>query len=118
MPKFLLDAQLPARLKELLSEFDCESIHTLDFPSANRTKDSEIIAYSITTACIVITKDTDFVESYLLKRQPEKILLLSCGNLNNHQLEFLLRQNLTRIIAEFEHNNFIEITRTDLIVHS
>jgi predicted nuclease of predicted toxin-antitoxin system len=118
MPKFILDAQLPQRLKTLFAEFGFEAIHTLDLPDGNRTNDREIIRISEQENRIVVTKDDDFVESYLLHRRPEKLLLLSCGNLGNPDLEQLFRTNLLRIVSEFESNNFIELNREDIIVHS
>ena len=118
MPKFILDAQLPQRLKMLFAEFGCDTIHTLDLQDGNRTKDREIIRISEQDNRIVVTKDDDFVESYLLHRRPEKLLLLSCGNLSNPDLEKLFRTNLLRIVSEFESNNFIELNREDIIVHS
>ncbi|MDP4231695.1 MAG: DUF5615 family PIN-like protein [Bacteroidota bacterium] len=118
MPKFLLDAQLPRRLKGLFDEFGFESMHTLDLPNKNRTTDKELIRISVETDCIIVTKDGDFVESYLLSRKPEKLLLLSCGNMSNSDLEILLRKNLLRLEKEFATNNFIEINRDDLVIHS
>ena len=118
MPKFLLDAQLPRRLKVLFEEFGFESVHTLDLPEGNRTQDRELVRLCHTENRILVSKDNDFVESYLLYGQPEKLLFLSCGNLSNPDLELLFRANLIRIVREFQFNNFIEINREDLIVHS
>ena len=118
MPKFLLDAQLPRRLKSLFEEFGFESIHTLDLPNKNRTPDKELIQICLEENCIIVTKDNDFVESYLLSGKPEKLLLLSCGNLSNSALEHLLRTNLLRLETEFKTNNFIEISREDFVIHS
>ena len=118
MPRFLLDAQLPRRLKFLFVEFSFDTIHTLDLPEGNRTKDTELIRICQNENRILVTKDNDFVESYLLHRRPDKLLLLSCGNLSNPDLEKLFRTNLLRIVSEFESNSFIEINREDLIIHS
>jgi predicted nuclease of predicted toxin-antitoxin system len=118
MRKVLLDAQLPNRLKTLFSEFGFDVLHTLDLPQKNKTTDKELIRLCAEEQRIIITKDTDFVESYLLFRQPKQLLLLSCGNLNNRELEQLFRANLKRIEREFEFNNFLELSRDDIIVHS
>ena len=40
--KFILDAQLPRKLSDFLVWKGYNSIHTLDLPHKNRTKDSEI----------------------------------------------------------------------------
>lgn len=118
MPKFLLDAQLPIRLKKVFAEFEVDTIHTLELPNANASKDSEIVKIAGEGGYIIITKDSDFVESYLLLKKPEKLLFLSCGNIGNRELEKLFHSNLPRIISEFKVNSFIEIDKNDLIIHS
>jgi predicted RNA-binding Zn ribbon-like protein len=40
--KFLVDAQLPARLARLLNEHGYDAMHTSELPNANRTPDDEI----------------------------------------------------------------------------
>ena len=62
--KFLVDAQLPKRLAAQLGQAGNETIHTLDLPLRNRTTDSAINELSINNGYIVITKDSDFVESF------------------------------------------------------
>ncbi len=118
MPKFLLDAQLPRQLKALFAEFGFETIHTLDLPKGNRTPDREIVQLCHDEHWILISKDSDFIESYLLHGHPEHLLLLSCGNLSNPDLEHLIRSNLPRIATAFASNHFIELSKEDLIVHS
>jgi predicted nuclease of predicted toxin-antitoxin system len=110
--------ELPRRLKALFLEFGFEASHTLDLPRGNRTKDIEIVQISENENRIVVTKDNDFIESYLLYHKPEKLLFLSCGNMSNPDFENLIRTNLLRIAREFEFNNFIELNREDIVVHS
>ncbi len=68
--KFLVDAQLPKRLVLRLREAGHDAVHTLDLPSGNRTSDAEIKAISIEKQRVVITKDSDFVDSFLLQKLP------------------------------------------------
>jgi predicted nuclease of predicted toxin-antitoxin system len=75
--KFLVDAQLPRRLVHLLREAGFEAIHTLDLPLGNRTPDAAINELSIREEYVVVTKDADFVNSFLLNRKPYKLLLVS-----------------------------------------
>ena len=65
--KFLLDAQLPPSLKQLFVEkgFDC--IHTLDLEDGNNTSDKIINKISVAEQRIVITKDSDFYDSFIIK---------------------------------------------------
>ena len=84
--KFLIDAQLPRELVAHLRQAGLEAIHTLDLPDGNRTTDSVINELSIKEHLIVVTKDSDFVESFLLRQEPWKLLLVSTGNIGNSEL--------------------------------
>ncbi len=66
---------------------------------------------------MVITKDTDFVNSFLLFGQPRKLVLVSTGNIANADLESLLLANISAIVAALQTNSYVELTRTALIVH-
>ena len=115
--KFLINAQLPRRLIHRLQAFGHEAMHTLDLPLGNRTPDDTINEVSLREHAIVITKDADFVDSFILHRQPYKLLLISAGNMTNADLEALLLQQLTDIVKGFESHDFIELSRTALIIH-
>ena len=85
--RFLVDAQLPKRLADFLAfhtGYDC--LHTLDLPAANQSQDGRIIQFSMAEQRIVITKDADFVNSFLLHGQPYKLLLVSTGNISTNDL--------------------------------
>jgi predicted nuclease of predicted toxin-antitoxin system len=84
--KFLVDAQLPRRLIYRLREAGHDALHTLDLPAGNRTTDAEINAVSLREGRIVITKDADFVSSFIVSREPHKLLLISTGNSSNAEL--------------------------------
>ena len=65
----------------------------------------------------IVTKDADFVESFLLRRVPWKLLLISTGNIENAELELLLLANLKRLAEAFDSFDFIELDRTSMIIH-
>jgi predicted nuclease of predicted toxin-antitoxin system len=115
--KFIIDAHLPRRLVSRLREAGIEAIHTLDLLMGNRTPDSIINELSIREQYIVITKDADFVNSFLLHHKPYKLLLISTGNISNKELETLFLSNIKQIAENFEMFNFIEINRNDVIYH-
>ncbi len=68
--KFVVDAQLPHRVAHLLNAAGHDAVHTLDLPDANRTADDIVMQTADETGAVVITKDADFVNSFLLKRKP------------------------------------------------
>ena len=114
--KFLVDAQLPRRFAKWLNEAGHDALHTLDLPKKNLTSDSELIARAVQEGRIVISKDADFVRSFLVTGEPS-LLLISTGNVTNVELEKILRANLSGIEMAFASARFIEITREALVVH-
>jgi predicted nuclease of predicted toxin-antitoxin system len=116
--KFLVDAQLPRRLAVLLQQAGFDAVHTLDLLLGNRTSDNAINELSINEQRVVITKDADFVESFVLRQVPWKLLLISTGNIRNAELLALFQANIDRIAEGFDAIDFIEINRTNVIFHS
>ncbi len=115
--KFLVDAQLPNRLARLLQMSGYDVIHTRDLPGQNATTDSEINAISMQQERVVVTKDRDFLDSFLLRQQPYKLLLVTTGNITNTELVELFAKNLLQLADLFEQHSLIEINRDDIIVH-
>jgi predicted nuclease of predicted toxin-antitoxin system len=88
--KFLVDAHLPRRLCHPLWGCGHDAVHTLDLPLGNRTSDAEIIQIADAEGRIVVTKDDGFVQSFLLKNQPQRLLLITTGNIGNAELSQLI----------------------------
>lgn len=59
----------------------------------------------------------DFVQSFILHHRPEKLLLVSTGNISNAELERLLLPHIEAITAAFETTDFIEFTRFGVMLH-
>lgn len=68
--KFLIDAQLPVRLARLLQSLGHDAIHTRDLPNQNQTTDTEINLLSVQENRVVISKDSDFFDSFLIRQEP------------------------------------------------
>lgn len=116
--KFLVDAQLPKSLSEFLKLKGHDSIHTTELPDGNSTNDSGIIKIANLENHIVITKDSDFLESFLLSKNPEKLILIKTGNIRNTALLSLFDQNTDKICSLMSESLLIEINSSEIIVHS
>ena len=114
--KFLLDAQLPKKISEFLNWKGYDSIHTLDLPDKNRTKDTKINDISIEQSRIVISKDLDFVESLLVSDKPYKLIYIAVGNVSNKELLEIFGKNIEKIVKCIENARLIEITKSKIIV--
>lgn len=115
--RFIVDAQLPKSLADFLNFKGYDAIHTIDLPAKNQTKDIDIIEFSTFENRIVITKDVDFLEAYLLKAQPRKLIIVKTGNISNPQLINLFANNLDLIISLVIKSNLIEIYNSQIIEH-
>jgi predicted nuclease of predicted toxin-antitoxin system len=116
--KFLVDAQLPRRLARELAAHGHDAVHTSDLPAANRTQDQEITALATSENRIVITKDNDFVTSFLLRGVPPKLLLIATGNIANDGLSKLLSANLAALETAFAKYDFVELNTAAITVHA
>lgn len=115
--KFLVDAQLPRRLGQWLRESGHDAVHTLDLALGNRTPDSEIIQIADTEERVVVTKDDDFVQSFLLKDQPQRLMLVATGNIGNAKLSQLIRRVLPEVVKAFDTARYVEINQDSIIIH-
>lgn len=115
--KFLVDAQLPVRLARFLQASGYDTLHTRDLPQQNATLDSKINDISIEQGRVVITKDSDFVDSFVTIQKPSKLLLVSTGNIRNSELEAVFKKNLLTLVDLLQNNDYIEMNRDEIIVH-
>jgi predicted nuclease of predicted toxin-antitoxin system len=115
--KFLVDAQLPRHLAATLKWRGYDVLHTLDLPEGNHTPDWRVNEISMHEQRVVISKDADFVNSFLILGVPYKLLLVSTGNVSNRELEEIFSKNISTIVTALEVYHFVEITRISLIEH-
>jgi predicted nuclease of predicted toxin-antitoxin system len=114
--KFLVDTQLPPRLARHLSSKGHDSIHTTFFPEGQFLKDDEIIEIAKNENRIIISKDSDFIDNYLLKGSPPKVMLLEFGNIGNKELITIFNQYLSIVIETFDEGNDMVLFRRDVVV--
>ncbi len=115
--KFLIDAQLPARLAGLLSAAGHAAVHTSQLPDGNRTTDTSLAAVADAEDRFVVTKDRDFRDSHLLRRSPRRVLVVATGNISNRDLLALFTDNLDALVSALGEAKFVELSSTGLIVH-
>ena len=115
--KFIVDAQLPKRFCGWLTAEDHDAKHTLDLPLRNCTPDNDILDLAEKEGRIVVTKDDDFIQSFLVTGRPQKLLFVATGNISNDELEKLIKNNLKKMEEAFEEYHFVEIGRDVIAIH-
>ena len=83
--KFLVDNQLPVALARFLSSRGVDCQHVLDLEMADAS-DPEIWAYASRGDCVVISKDEDFVDHWILSAAPVQLVWIRKANCSNRAL--------------------------------
>ncbi len=109
--KFLLDAQLPPSLKEVFVSKGYYCIHTIDLDLGNNTPDKVINELSIKEELILITKDSDFYESFIIKKEPYKLILVKLGNTSRKDLIYFFEFHFIEIIEKITTENMLLLNR-------
>jgi predicted nuclease of predicted toxin-antitoxin system len=113
--KFIVDAQLPKSLANLLREKGFDVIHTSELLNGNDSTDAEINNLSLAENRIVISKDADFYDSFTAKKEPYKLLHIKTGNIKNSKLIELFEKNMESIFKELDESNVVQISQNYLI---
>lgn len=115
--KFLIDANLPFRLVKTLRNKGFDILHTDNLPNKERTTDKEIKTISVEQDRVVITKDSDFLDSHVIQGVPAKLLLVTTGNIINKELIALFDKYFETIIQLFDIYDIIELNNEQIIGH-
>ena len=102
--RFIVDTQLPPSLSDFFKRKDFDATHVIDYPLGALTSDDEIISIAIRENRIIVSKDFDFFDYFLLKNYPPAILLLQLGNIKNHELFVFMENHMVVICRLFEEN--------------
>lgn len=114
--KFIIDTQLPPRLARFLKKMGYDSVHTTHYPDGHLLDDQEIVFIAKSEERTVVTKDSDFLDNFVLKGAPPKVLLVEFGNISNNDLIQLFQQDLDNIVELFNDGNNLVVFRRDEIV--
>ena len=116
--KFIIDTQLPHQLASFLRKKGIDAVHTTDTFKGHLLQDKEIVEIAIKDNRIIISKDSDFWDNFLLNGVPPKILFLQLGNIKNKELLEIFEQNIEKIIELFEDEaNLLVLNQTQIIAY-
>jgi predicted nuclease of predicted toxin-antitoxin system len=90
----------------------------LNLSAGNRTPDGEILATAIRENRVIVTKDNDFIISFLLRGAPPKLFLISTGNISNDALSHLMASNLEALENALLKHDFVELSSSRITIHA
>lgn len=113
---FLCDVHISLKVSKRIEQLGYQSEHVNNILDKWNTKDSEIASYVDDNELILITKDQDFRNSFLVNHRPKKLVKINLGNISNNELLNILENNLDRI-AEINTQSdsfMIELNKNDI----
>ncbi len=118
MFRFIVDTQLPPKLSLFLKKKGFESVHTTHFPNGHLLQDAEIIEIAKKESRIIISKDSDFLDYFIIKGSPPKVILIETGNINNNELISIFNKHLDNVIKLMEtKSDFIIVQKNNIIAY-
>lgn len=99
---FLVDVNLP----KYFSFFNTKSFVFVSDLDLQMT-DTEIWNYALDNELVILTKDTDFYNRFLVSVTAPKIIYFQLGNCSLKQLHHYFNDNWEKIQSEIENSRFI-----------
>lgn len=106
---FWVDAQLPPGLAAWLRDTYGVQAKALRELGLRDAEDVQIFMAARETAaeCVVISKDSDFVELVMRLGTPPKLIWVTCGNLTNARLKHVFERTFLEAAALLESGEVI-----------
>lgn len=73
-PKFLIDENLPPALVDVFHQSGLEARHVNHYQNKTPISDNALRKASMDEGWIIVTRDDDFVKSYVNRKVPEKLI--------------------------------------------
>ena len=112
---FIIDAHLPPSLVSIIEQHGHKAMHTSNLKEGNASSDTVIISLAVDLSATVISKDEDFYYSFILKRQPAKLIMVKVGNMKLKDLKKLFSDQFPAIVDLLGQYDLIEIHSDSLI---
>lgn len=118
--KFLCDVHISFKLVRFLNSSGFEATHVNEMLNKSETKDAEICRFADENRLTIITKDSDFKDTYLVNRSPQKLIKINLGNIPNNDLIQIFEKHINHIAKLDKKSSFlVEIDRNDIkLIHS
>ena len=113
--RFIIDAHLPSSIAQIFKELGHEAVHTSELPLGNATKDGDIIVVAGRDG-IVVSKDDDFYQSFLLHGKPPKLVHVKVGNMRLRTLKELFERAAPNLIDLLAQYDLLELYQDKIIV--
>lgn len=112
----IVDTQLPPKLADFMASEGIDATHTTHYPQGSLMPDNEIRRIALRENRIIVTKDKDFFEAFIIQGHPPRVLLLQLGNISTPDLLSYISRNILYLKALFERDAAMVICQRDSIM--
>ncbi len=105
--RFLCDVHISIQLAKRLSEAGCDCVHVNRLPERWHTTDQVVARIADLEDRILITKDSDFRDSHIIKGIPRKLIKVNLGNIPSPTLIQMILDHLDEIERLNERDRFL-----------
>ena len=93
----LCDVHISFKVVNYLKSIGVDALHVNAILEKWHTKDKDICIFADLNDLIVLTKDVDFKNSFMVNHTPLKLIKVSLGNISNNQLIQIIGDNIQAI---------------------
>ncbi len=103
--EFLCDVHISFNTVNHLNSLGFKAVHGNNILNKWFTSDNEICEFADENNLIVVTKDSDFRDSFCIKKSPKKLIKINLGNCSNGELNQILSNNIKNFekLSSFEY---------------
>ncbi len=112
--RFIIDAHLPMSVAKAFTDLGHNVIHTRDLPLGNATDDNDIISVAGNDG-VVVSKDEDFYQSFLLHGKPPQLIHVKVGNMRLNEVTTLFINIAPKITDLLGQHDLLEVHRDKII---
>jgi len=112
--RFIIDAHLPKSVAKVFANLGHTVIHTSELPQGNATSDNDIIVLAADDG-IVVSKDDDFYQSFLLHAKPPQLILVKVGNMRLKEVTALFKKIAPKLVDLLGQHDLLEVHADKII---
>lgn len=113
--KFIIDENLSPELTGVFREEGLAAYHINEMKSHKKQRviDDQLRRLSIQKGYVIVTKDDDFVKSYVSRKVPEKLMFIY-GLETKESLLSRMKEVIPQVSLLFEIHDFIEVRSNEI----
>ena len=113
--KFIIDENLTPEIAVLFREYGLNAYHVNEMKSHNKQRviDDQLRRLSIQKGYVIVTKDDDFVSSFVSRKVPEKMVFIF-GLDKKGSLLSRMKEVILQLSSLIETHDFIEINEQEI----